>query len=65
MAAAPWILRIAAAAGLAVDAAVHARLAGQYDLVTATISEGILFRAEAAAAALAVVLVLLWRHPFR
>jgi hypothetical protein len=56
------ILRIAAAAGLAVDAAVHARLAGQYDAVTATVSQGTLFRAEAAAAALGVVLVLIWRR---
>ncbi|MFI6849322.1 hypothetical protein OG535_37285 [Kitasatospora sp. NBC_00085] len=56
------VLRLLAAAGLAVDAAVHARLAGQYDAVTADISQGTLFRAEAAAASLAVVLVLLWRH---
>ncbi|MFC1417965.1 hypothetical protein [Streptacidiphilus cavernicola] len=55
------VLRIAAAAGLAVDAAVHAELAGQYDAVTATISQGTLFRIEAGAAALAVLLVLLWR----
>ncbi|WP_208615588.1 hypothetical protein [Streptomyces rubellomurinus] len=51
-----------AAAGLAVDVAVHARLADQYDAVKATVSEGTLFRAEAAAASLAVLLVLLWRH---
>ncbi|AUY47651.1 hypothetical protein [Streptomyces sp. CB01881] len=56
------VLRLLAAAGLAVDAAVHARLAGQYDAVTATISQGTLFRVEAAAASLAVLLVLLWRH---
>ena len=56
------ILRVAAAVGLAVDAAVHAKLAGQYDAVTATISQGTLFRIEAGAAALAVVLVLAWRR---
>ncbi|MDH6577856.1 hypothetical protein [Kitasatospora sp. MAP5-34] len=56
------VLRVLAAAGLAVDAAVHARLAGQYDAVTASVSEGDLFRVEAAAASLAVLLVLLWRH---
>jgi hypothetical protein len=56
------LLRIAAAAGLAVDAAVHARLADQYDAVTGSISQGTLFRAEAAAAALGVLLVLAWRR---
>ncbi|MFC1405611.1 MULTISPECIES: hypothetical protein [Streptacidiphilus] len=62
MAAFHAILRSLAALGLAVDAAVHARLAGQYDAVTATISEGTLFRVEAGAAALAVVLVLVVRR---
>ncbi|MFJ7244410.1 hypothetical protein ACIQWA_07135 [Kitasatospora sp. NPDC098652] len=56
------LLRLIAAAGLALDAAVHARLAGHYDAVAKTVSEGDLFRAEAAAAALAVLLVLLWRR---
>jgi hypothetical protein len=56
------VLRVAAAAGLGIDAFVHARLAGQYDLVAATVSEGALFRVEAAAAALAALLVLAWRH---
>lgn len=56
------LLRLAAAAGLAVDAGVHAKLAGQYDAVTSHISEGTLFRIEAGAAALAVLLVLLWRR---
>lgn len=56
--------RILAALALAVDAVVHGRLAGQYDAVTAAgaVSEGALFRAEAVAAALAALLVLLWRH---
>ena len=57
------ILRIAAAVGLAIDAGVHAQLAGQYDAVSASISEGALFRIESGAAALAVVLVLAWRKP--
>ncbi len=56
------VLRVLAAAGLAVDAAVHARLAGQYDSVSASVSQGDLFRVEAAAASLAVLLVLFWRH---
>ena len=56
------LLRVAAAVGLAVDAGVHADLAGQYDAVTATISEGTLFRIEAGAAALSVVLVLVLRR---
>ncbi|MFE5587015.1 hypothetical protein [Kitasatospora sp. NPDC056531] len=56
------VLRLLAAAGLAVDAAVHARLADQYDAVGDSITQGTLFRAEAAAASLAVVLLILWRH---
>ncbi|MHA6763682.1 hypothetical protein [Streptacidiphilus sp. PAMC 29251] len=62
MAVARTVLRIAAAVGLAIDAAVHAKLAGQYDAVAGSISEGTLFRIEAGAAALAVVLVLAWRR---
>jgi hypothetical protein len=61
MAAVRIILRILAALGLAVDAGIHAKLAGQYDAISASISEGTLFRVEAGAAALAVVLVLAWR----
>lgn len=57
-----WTARIVAAAGLVVDVLVHVRLAGRYDLVSATVSEGTLFRLEAAAAALAALLVLVWRH---
>ena len=56
------VLRVAAAVGLAVDAGVHAKLAGQYDAITASVSQGTLFRIEAGAAALAVVLVLAWRR---
>ncbi len=53
------LLRVLAAAGLAVDAYVHAHLAGGYDAVTtATVSQGTLFRVEAGLAALAALLVL-------
>jgi hypothetical protein len=62
MVAVRMILRLLAAGGLAVDAAVHAKLAGRYDAVAASISQGTLFRIEAGAAALAVVLVLAWRR---
>lgn len=54
--------RLLAAAGLAVDAYVHADLAPQYDAVKATFSQGGLFRVEAALAALAALLVLAWRR---
>jgi Na+/H+ antiporter NhaD/arsenite permease-like protein len=53
-----WVLRLLTAAGLAVDAYVHADLAATYDPVTKTISQGDLFRIEAGAAALAALLVL-------
>jgi hypothetical protein len=55
--------RLLAAAGLAVDAYVHAHLAGRYDAVTESISQGTLFRIEAGLAALAALLVLIWRRP--
>ncbi|MEU1021309.1 hypothetical protein ABZ383_09595 [Streptomyces sp. NPDC005900] len=54
--------RVLAAAGLAVDAYVHAHLADRYDAVKDTISQGTLFRIEAALAALAALLVLVWRR---
>ncbi|MFE2463217.1 hypothetical protein [Streptomyces sp. NPDC059402] len=54
--------RVLAAAGLAVDAYVHAHLADRYDAVAASISQGTLFRVEAALAALAALLVLVWRR---
>jgi peptidoglycan/LPS O-acetylase OafA/YrhL len=53
------ILRILAAGGLAVDAYVHADLAGQFDGNGATLTEGTLFRLQAALAALAALWVLL------
>lgn len=52
------MLRILVAAGLAVDAYVHADLAPIYDGVRASISQGDLFRIEAAAASAAALLVL-------
>ncbi|WUD70432.1 hypothetical protein OG937_01230 [Streptomyces sp. NBC_00510] len=48
------------AAALAVDAYVHADLAGPYDVVGRQISQGTLFRLEAAVASLAALLVLLF-----
>ncbi|MCQ4081945.1 hypothetical protein NGB36_15340 [Streptomyces sp. RB6PN25] len=51
------LLRWVTVAGLVVDAYVHAHLAGAYDPVRATVSQGTLFRAEAAAAALAALLL--------
>ncbi|TDU03389.1 hypothetical protein EDD99_1811 [Streptomyces sp. 846.5] len=63
MASMPMVLRGTAAAGLAVDAYIHLKLAHQYSLVaSSTISEGTLFRIEAAAAIIAALLVLFWRH---
>ncbi|WP_330177036.1 hypothetical protein OG875_28165 [Streptomyces sp. NBC_01498] len=56
------VMRLLAAAGLAVDAYLHAHLAEQYDEVTASISQGTLFRIEAGLAALAALLVLVWRR---
>ncbi|MFF8414580.1 hypothetical protein [Streptomyces omiyaensis] len=56
------VARLLAAAGLAADAYLHAYLADRYDAVSATISQGTLFRIEAAVAALAALLVLVWRR---
>ncbi len=52
------LLRLLVAAGLAVDAYVHADLAPVYDGIRASISQGELFRLEAGAAAAAAVIVL-------
>lgn len=46
------------AAGLAVDAYVHAVIAGAYDMVGEVITQGLLFRIEAAVAGLLALLVL-------
>ena len=55
-----WLLRLLTAAGLAVDAYVHADLATTYDPVVRTIGQGDLFRVEAGAAALAALLLVLF-----
>ena len=52
------VLRLLAAAGLALDAYVHADLAGRFQ-TGGTISESTLFRVQAALAALAALLVFL------
>lgn len=54
-----WVLRVFAAGGLAVDAYIHLQLAPTYDAVGTTITQGTLFRIEAAVAAVVVVLLLL------
>ncbi len=51
-------LRILVAAGLAVDAYVHADLASTYDAIHASISQGDLFRIEAGVASAAALIVL-------
>jgi hypothetical protein len=53
------LLRALAAAGLAVDAYVHADLAAQFDANTASISQGVLFRVQAGAAAFAALVLVL------
>lgn len=54
-----WGLRVLAAGGLAIDAYVHFQLAPAYDSLGSTITQGTLFRIEAAVAALVAVLLLL------
>ncbi len=60
------LLRLLTAAGLALDAGVHASLARLYDGVGGTLSEGDLFRIEAALACLVALCVLAtrWRPAF-
>jgi hypothetical protein len=53
------LLQVVTAAALAVNAYVHAGLASAYDRVGQQISQGTLFRLEAAVASLAALLVLL------
>jgi hypothetical protein len=55
-----WTLRVGTAAALGIDAAVHWQNASAYDAVTATISQGELFRVEAVLAVAVGLLVLLW-----
>ena len=54
------LLRLLVAAGLGVDAYVHADLAGRYDPVGTSLTQGDLFRIEAGVASLAALLVILW-----
>lgn len=54
-----WILRLIAIAALVVDAYVHADLAATYDPVTQDISQGDLFRIEAALSSLAALLLVI------
>ena len=54
-----WVLVVATAAALGVDAVVHWQNAPAYDAVGTTITQGMLFRAEAAVAVAAGLLVLL------
>ncbi|AIA01196.1 hypothetical protein [Streptomyces noursei] len=54
------LLQLVTAAALAVNAYVHADLASVYDRVGQQISQGTLFRLEAAVASLAALLVLLF-----
>jgi hypothetical protein len=58
-----WTLRVATAAALAIDAVVHWQNASAYDSVTATLSQGDLFRVETAAAVAAGLLVLVRPRP--
>jgi len=58
------ILAVLTAAGLAIDAVVHLKLAGRYEPIGGTISQGSLFRAEAVLALVLGVGVLAapWRR---
>jgi hypothetical protein len=58
-----WLLRVATAAALDIDAAVHWQNAPAYDAVTATVSQGQLFRVEAALAVAVGLLVLVRPRP--
>jgi hypothetical protein len=58
-----WTLRVATAAALGIDAAVHWYNASAYDAATATISQGQLFRVQAALAVAVGLLVLVRPRP--
>jgi hypothetical protein len=58
-----WVLRVAAATALGIVALVHWQNASAYDAVTATISQGQLFRVEAALAVTVGLLVLVRPRP--
>jgi hypothetical protein len=56
-----FLARVVVAVGLAYDAYAHLDLAGNFDANVAVISQGMLFRVEAALAALAALLVIITR----
>ena len=58
-----WVLRVGTAAALGVAAVVHWQNAPAYDAVTATLSQGALFRAEAVLAVAVGLLVLVRPRP--
>jgi hypothetical protein len=58
-----WVLRMATAAALGIDAVVHWQNASAYDAVTGTVSQGELFRAEAALAVVVGLGVLVRPRP--
>ena len=58
-AAVSWALRVATAAALGVDAVVHWQNAPAYDATGTTLTQGALFRAEAAVAVVVGLLVLI------
>jgi hypothetical protein len=58
-----WVLRVATATALGIVALIHWQNASAYDAVTATLSQGQLFRAEAALAAAVGLLVLVRPRP--
>jgi hypothetical protein len=58
-----WVLRVATAAALGIDAVVHWQNASAYDAVTGTVSQGELFRAEAALAVVVGLGVLVRPRP--
>ena len=58
-----WTLRIATATALGIDAVVHWQNASAYDAVRGSISQGQLFRAEAAVAVVVGLLVLVRPRP--
>jgi hypothetical protein len=55
-----WALQVGTAAALGIDAAVHAYNAQGYDELRGIITQGHLFRVEAAVACAVALLVLLW-----
>jgi hypothetical protein len=60
---ASWTLRVATAAALGVDAAVHWRNASAYDAIGTTLTQGELFRVEAVLAVAVGLLVLIRPRP--